>query len=51
MRVLIQSLSVEWMVAWGSSVYRILSPMTLWCPQSCWDGCGTLTSLLLLPWV
>lgn len=45
MRVLLNSFSVKWMAGWGSSAYRILTPTVLWCPQPCWGGYRTLTSL------
>lgn len=50
MKVLVKPHSVKWMAAWGKLCLQILSAMILWCPQPCWDDCGTLTSLLLL-WV
>lgn len=49
MRMLVKSFSVKWMARWGSSAYRILAPMVLWCPQPCWGGYRTLMSLLHPP--
>lgn len=46
MRVLVKSFSVKWTAVWGSSAYRILAPMVLWCPQPCWGGYRILISLL-----
>lgn len=46
MKVLVKSFSVKWTAVWGSSAYRILAPMVLWCPQPCWGGYRILISLL-----